>query len=132
GIVQPPVFPLAARGLFRMRMIFGTSMIALFQRQPPQRITISPTRYSTGTKWTCGHSCPAVRSSEARLHLCFLVYTAPMPGKRAFEEQIAALEKLRHEPEQARADGLRKALKSRNNFIVGKAADLVRELGLPS
>jgi HEAT repeat protein len=53
-----------------------------------------------------------------------------MPGKRAFEEQIAALEALRHEPEQARADGLRKALKHRNNFIAGKAADLVRELSL--
>jgi HEAT repeat protein len=53
-----------------------------------------------------------------------------MPGKRAFEEQIAALEALRHQPDQARADGLRKALKNRNNFIVGKAADLVRELNL--
>jgi hypothetical protein len=53
-----------------------------------------------------------------------------MPGKRAFEEQIATIEALRHEPEKARADGLRKALKNRNNFIVGKAADLVRELNL--
>jgi HEAT repeat protein len=53
-----------------------------------------------------------------------------MPGKRAFEEQIAALEALRHEPEQSRNDGLRKALKNRNNFIVGKAADLIRELSV--
>ena len=53
-----------------------------------------------------------------------------MPGKRAFEEQIAALEALRHESEKARADGLRNALKNRNNFIVGKAADLVRETNL--
>jgi HEAT repeat protein len=53
-----------------------------------------------------------------------------MPGKRAFEEHIAALEALRHEPEQFRADGLRKALKNRNNFIVGKAADISRELRL--
>jgi HEAT repeat protein len=53
-----------------------------------------------------------------------------MPGKRAFEEQIAALEALRHEPEKARTDGLRKALKNRNNFIVGKAADLIREFNL--
>jgi HEAT repeat protein len=53
-----------------------------------------------------------------------------MPGKRAFEEQIAALEALRQEPGNARADGLRKALRNRNNFIVGKAADLIRELNL--
>jgi len=53
-----------------------------------------------------------------------------MRGKRAFEEQIAAVEALRHESEKTRTDGLRKALKHRNNFIVGKAADLVRELNL--
>jgi HEAT repeat protein len=53
-----------------------------------------------------------------------------MPGKRAFEEQIAALEALRHESKKDRTDGLRKALKNRNNFIVGKAADLIRELTL--
>jgi HEAT repeat protein len=53
-----------------------------------------------------------------------------MSGKRAFEEQVATIEALRHEPEKARADGLRKAIKHRNNFIVGKAADLVREFGL--
>jgi HEAT repeat protein len=53
-----------------------------------------------------------------------------MPGKRIFEEQIAALDALRQGPEEARADALRKALGHRNNFIVGKAADLVREFGL--
>ncbi len=77
-----------------------------------------------------GQPPSAVRSSAARRHLCALSYTAPMPGKRAFEEQIAALESLRHEPERARTDGLRKALKNRNNFIVGKAADLIREFNL--
>jgi HEAT repeat protein len=50
-----------------------------------------------------------------------------MPGKRAFEEQIAALDALRHGPEEARVAPLRKALGHRNNFIVAKAADLIRE-----
>jgi len=50
-----------------------------------------------------------------------------MPGKRAFEEQIAALDALRHGPEEARVEPLRKALGHRNNFIVAKAADLIRE-----
>jgi hypothetical protein len=77
-----------------------------------------------------GQPPPAVQSTNARRLLCDLIYTAPMPGKRAFEEQIAALEALRHEPEKTRADGLRNALKNRNNFIVSKAADLVREFTL--
>jgi hypothetical protein len=50
-----------------------------------------------------------------------------MPGKRAFEEQIAALDALRHGPEEARVATLRKALGHRNNFMVAKAADLIRE-----
>src|SRR5450631_413076 len=53
-----------------------------------------------------------------------------MPGKRSFEEQLAALEELRQGPEEARAEALRRALGHRNNFIVAKAADLVRELRL--
>ena len=53
-----------------------------------------------------------------------------MAGKRQFEAQIAALDSLRDAPEEARTDPLRKALASRNNFIAGKAADLVRELNL--
>ena len=55
---------------------------------------------------------------------------ATMPGKRAFEEQIAALDALRHAPEDARLAPLQKALCNRNNFVVGKAADLVREFRL--
>ncbi len=55
-----------------------------------------------------------------------------MPGKRKFEEQIAALDALRHGPQEDRADPLRKALGHRNNFIVAKAADLVREFSLAS
>lgn len=46
---------------------------------------------------------------------------------KAFEAQIAALDSLRQEPDGARKDPLRKALGHRNNFIVGKAADLARE-----
>lgn len=53
-----------------------------------------------------------------------------MPGKRAFEGQIAALDTLRQATGCVRADALRKALGNRNNFIVGKAADLVREFNL--
>ena len=50
-----------------------------------------------------------------------------MPGKRTFEDQVAALDALRQQPEQTRLEPLRKALAHRNNFIVGKAADLVRD-----
>jgi len=54
----------------------------------------------------------------------------PMPGKRAFEEQIAALDSLRDAGEKPRLEALGKALGNRNNFIVAKAADLARELNL--
>ncbi|HTW57536.1 MAG TPA: hypothetical protein VMD99_05380 [Terriglobales bacterium] len=50
-----------------------------------------------------------------------------MPGKRAFEAQVAALDDLRQGTAEARANSLRKALGHRNNFIVAKAADLIRE-----
>lgn len=53
-----------------------------------------------------------------------------MPGKRAFEAQIAALEALREAPQESRLEPLRKALTQRNNFIVAKAADLTREFNL--
>ena len=53
-----------------------------------------------------------------------------MPGKRAFEAQIAALDILRDAPEPSRSDPLRKALGNKNNFIAGKAADLIREFNL--
>src|SRR5215469_5626884 len=52
-----------------------------------------------------------------------------MPTKRAFEDQIAALDALRQQPEQARLS-LRQAIVNRNNFIAAKAADLIREFGL--
>ena len=53
-----------------------------------------------------------------------------MPGKRKFEDQLAALDALRQQLPEAAVDPLRKALTNRNNFVVGKAADLVRQLQL--
>jgi HEAT repeat protein len=55
-----------------------------------------------------------------------------MPGKRKFEEQLAALDSLRQKPPEAAVEPLRKALTHRNNFVVSKAADIVRELELKS
>lgn len=57
-------------------------------------------------------------------------YTLPMSGKRKFEEQLAALDALRQLPPEAAIEPLRKALSSRNNFVAGKAADLVRTSNL--
>ncbi len=53
-----------------------------------------------------------------------------MPGKRRFEEQIAALDQLRQQPPKACIEPLRKALAQHNNFVAAKAADLAREFGL--
>lgn len=53
-----------------------------------------------------------------------------MPGKRSFEEQIAALDSLRQQPAETIIEPLRKALEHRNNFVVAKAGDLVREFQL--
>jgi HEAT repeat protein len=53
-----------------------------------------------------------------------------MPGKRKFEEQLAALDALRQLPPEATTEPLHKALADRNNFIVAKAADLVRTFQL--
>ena len=53
-----------------------------------------------------------------------------MAGKRSFEEQIAALDKLRHELPENCEQPLRKALSHRNNFVVAKAADIIREFQL--
>jgi hypothetical protein len=53
-----------------------------------------------------------------------------MPGKRSFEEEIAALDALRLQPEDSRQKGLRQALSGKNNLLVAKAADLARELHL--
>ncbi|HEY3972410.1 MAG TPA: hypothetical protein VGM18_05355 [Candidatus Sulfotelmatobacter sp.] len=50
-----------------------------------------------------------------------------MPGKRQFEQQLSSLDALREQSADDRIDPLRKALAQRNNFIVAKAADLVRE-----
>ncbi len=53
-----------------------------------------------------------------------------MPGKKQFEQQLAELDGLREGPAEDRVDALRKALGHRNNFIVAKAADLVREFSI--
>jgi HEAT repeat protein len=53
-----------------------------------------------------------------------------MPGKRHFEDQLAALDALRQQPPEAAIEPLRKALANRNNFVVAKAADLVRQFQL--
>lgn len=53
-----------------------------------------------------------------------------MSGKRSFEEQLAALDALRREPPEASIEPVRKALGHRNNFVVAKAADLVRQIEL--
>lgn len=53
-----------------------------------------------------------------------------MAGKRAFEEQLAALDSLRHTTSVEVAERLRKTLAHRNNYVVAKAADLAREFGL--
>jgi HEAT repeat protein len=53
-----------------------------------------------------------------------------MPGKRTFEDQLAALDALRHQPPEATIDPLRKALANRNNFVAAKAADLIRQFQL--
>ena len=50
-----------------------------------------------------------------------------MPGKRQFEQQIAALDALGNAPEATRLAPLRKALAHKNNFIAARAADLARE-----
>jgi HEAT repeat protein len=53
-----------------------------------------------------------------------------MPGKRAFEAQLAALDALRDAPQESRSELLHKALAHKNSFVVAKAADLAREFGL--
>ena len=53
-----------------------------------------------------------------------------MPAKRSFEDQLTALDALRQLPPAAAVAPLRKALGHRNNYVVARAADLVRELPL--
>ena len=50
-----------------------------------------------------------------------------MPGKKNFEAQLAALEELRHQPDEACIPALRATLKLQNNYIVAKAADIVAQ-----
>ena len=50
-----------------------------------------------------------------------------MPGKKNFDAQLAALEQLRQQPDEACIAPLRAALKHQNNYIVAKAADQVAQ-----
>ena len=50
-----------------------------------------------------------------------------MAGKQRFEEQLAALEELRHQKPAGTAAPLRKALAQRNNYLAAKAADIAAE-----
>jgi HEAT repeat protein len=53
-----------------------------------------------------------------------------MAGKRKFEDQLAALGALGQQTPAESTEPLRKALAHRNNYVVAKAADLVREFAL--
>ncbi len=53
-----------------------------------------------------------------------------MPGSRSFETQLAAVEAVRDGEPRAAADPLRRALANRNNYVVGKAADVAQVFGL--
>ncbi len=50
-----------------------------------------------------------------------------MPGKKNFDVQLAAIEALRQQPDEACIEPLRAALKHPNNYIVSKAADQVAQ-----
>jgi HEAT repeat protein len=58
------------------------------------------------------------------------VYTSRMSGKQKLEEQIAALNRLRQSTPESCIEPLRKTLQHRNNLIVGRAADVIRDLRL--
>jgi hypothetical protein len=60
----------------------------------------------------------------------FALHFRTMPGKRKFEEQLAALDGLRQQMPAESAEPLRRALAHRNHYVVAKAADLVREFAL--
>jgi hypothetical protein len=53
-----------------------------------------------------------------------------MATKRGFEEELAALDELRRQDPKASVGPLRKALAHRNNYVVAKAADIVRDFHL--
>jgi HEAT repeat protein len=53
-----------------------------------------------------------------------------MPARRSFEDQLAALDALRQQAPESAVVALRKALAHRNNYVVAKAADLLREFAL--
>ncbi len=89
-------------------------------------IAKSTRKRSTRSRLCFGRICGTL-NPEARL---LRVTLASMAGKRKFEEQIAALDALRLQTSGAAVEPLRKALTNRNNFVVAKAADLIREFDL--
>ena len=51
-------------------------------------------------------------------------------SKKAYEEQLALLDEFRNSTAPAAMEGLRKALKNRNNYLVGKAAQIAGQRAL--
>ena len=51
-------------------------------------------------------------------------------SKKAFEQQLAALDELRNSTAPSAVEGLRKALTNRNNYLVAKAAQIGAQSGL--
>jgi hypothetical protein len=103
-------------------------MIALFQDDASKLESKSPDQLLYRISVT---GCtPPASSHAARPPMAALHYLA-MPGKRRFDEQIAALDKLRQMPAESCIDPLRTALEQRNHFVVGKAGHLIREFQLP-
>lgn len=49
------------------------------------------------------------------------------PGKKNFDAQLASLEALRQQPDEACIVPLRTALKYQNNYLVSKAADMIAQ-----
>jgi hypothetical protein len=104
-------------------------MIALFQDDASKLESKSPDQLLYRISVT---GCtPPASSHAARPPMAALHYLA-MPGKRRFDEQIAALDKLRQLPAESCIDPLRTALEQRNHFVVGKAAHLIREFNCRS
>lgn len=71
-----------------------------------------------------------VGNAQSEFVLALRVTLPCMPAKRSFEDELAALDALRQQTPAASIEPLRKALAHRNNYIVSKAADLVREFTL--
>ncbi len=122
GIVQATVFALSRVRLFVPVRI---SLITLFHRKPPSFFFFpDQLLYKMGAFGCHGRTWRASLAIRAQSKL------QHMPGKKAFEQQIADLDSLRLADRREQVQALEKALGNRNNFIVGKASDLIREFKL--